>query len=57
MSTVVERLEGRIDAATTNGVYWGSCSALVATVSHFLELDADLEVLGSIRNSRLTEDK
>jgi hypothetical protein len=42
MSMVVEWLEGRIDAVDANGVHWGSCSALVADVSHFPELDADL---------------
>jgi hypothetical protein len=34
-----------------------SHSAWVATVSHFLELDVDLEVLGSGRSAELTEDK
>jgi hypothetical protein len=47
MSTVAERLEGQIDITAANGVHWGSCSALVAIVSHFLVLDADLEVLRS----------
>jgi hypothetical protein len=42
MSMVVEWLEGRIDAVDANGVHWGSCSVLVADVSHFPELDADL---------------
>jgi hypothetical protein len=36
MSTVVELLEGRIDTAATNRVRWGSHSALVAIVPHFL---------------------
>jgi hypothetical protein len=51
MSMVAERLEGQIGAVTANGVRWGSCSVLVAAVSHFLELDADLEVLGSGRSA------
>jgi hypothetical protein len=55
ISAVVEWLKGRIDAATANRVRWGSCSALVAVVSHFPEPDADLEVLGSGRNAGLTE--
>jgi hypothetical protein len=55
MSVVAERLEGQIDAAATNGVRWGSCSALIAIVSHFPVLDVDLEVLGSGRNAGLTE--
>jgi hypothetical protein len=36
MSMVVELLEGRIDTAATNTVRWGSHSALVAIVPHFL---------------------
>jgi hypothetical protein len=32
---------------TANGVSWGTRSALVATLSHFLELDDELELLGS----------
>jgi hypothetical protein len=35
MSTVAELLENQIDAAATNTVRWGSCSTLLATVSHF----------------------
>jgi hypothetical protein len=57
VSMVTEQLEGRIDAATANGVRWGSCSTFVAMVSLFLELDTDLEVLGSRRNAGLTEDE
>jgi hypothetical protein len=57
MFKVAEQLEGRIDATTANGIHWGSCSALVATVLHFLKLDADLEVLKFRRNGGLTEGK
>jgi hypothetical protein len=39
-------LRNQIYIAATNRVHWGSHSVLVVTVSHFLELDADLEVLG-----------
>jgi hypothetical protein len=35
MSTAMELLEGRIDAAAANGVRWGSHSMLVATMAHF----------------------
>jgi membrane protease subunit (stomatin/prohibitin family) len=38
LSTVVVLLEGWINTAATNGVRWGTRSALVATVSHFSEL-------------------
>jgi hypothetical protein len=57
MSTVAELLEGRVYAAAANGVRWGSRSALVATVSHFLELKTELELLGSGRSVDLTEDE
>jgi hypothetical protein len=57
MSTAVELLEGCNDAATTNGVHWGSRSVLVVAVSHFLELKTELELLGSRCNADLTEDK
>jgi hypothetical protein len=57
MSTVVGQLEVWIDAASTNGVLWGSRSVLVATVSHFPELDANLKVLVSGCNTGLTEGK
>jgi hypothetical protein len=57
MFVVAERLEGRIEATTANRVHWGSRSALGATVSHFSELDADLEVLGSGCNTGLIEDE
>jgi hypothetical protein len=51
---VVELFEGRIDAVAANGVCWGSHFMLVATVSHFLELKTELEVLRSGRNVDLT---
>jgi hypothetical protein len=57
MSAVMEQLEGQIDGVLANGVHWGSHSALVAMVSHFTELDADLEVLGSGCNAGLIEDE
>jgi hypothetical protein len=56
LSVVVELLEGRVDAAITNGVCWGIRSALVATLSYFPELDAELELVGSERNADLTAD-
>jgi hypothetical protein len=57
MSTVAELLEGRVYAAAANGVRWGSRSALVAAVSHFLELKTELELLGSGHSVDLTEDE
>jgi hypothetical protein len=57
MSAVAKLLESWIDTATAKKVRWGSRSALVAAVSHFMELDADLEVLGSGCNAGMTEDE
>jgi hypothetical protein len=56
-SLVVELLEGRIDAAAANGVRWGTRLALAATLSHFLELGTELELLGSGCNAVLTKDQ
>jgi hypothetical protein len=38
MSMVMELLKSQIDATATNRVRWGSCTMLVAVVSHFLEM-------------------
>jgi hypothetical protein len=57
MSMVAELLEGRINAVATNGVCWGSRSALVTAVSYFLELKTKLEVLRSRHSVDLTEDE
>jgi hypothetical protein len=46
LSTAVELLEGHINAVAANRVCWGTRSALVAALSHLLELEAELEVLG-----------
>jgi hypothetical protein len=57
MSVVAGLLGNQIDAVAANGVHWGSRSALVVAVSHFLELDADLEVLGSGHCVGLVDDE
>jgi hypothetical protein len=56
-SVVAGLLEGQIDATTANGVRWGSHSTLVAAMSHFLVLKAELEVLGSGCSANLIEDE
>jgi hypothetical protein len=43
---VAELLDGRMNIAATNGVRWGTRFALVAVLPHFLELKAELELLG-----------
>jgi hypothetical protein len=57
MSMVAELLEGRINAVATNGVCWGSRSALVTAVSYFLKLKTKLEVLRSRHSVDLIEDE
>jgi hypothetical protein len=57
LSMVAELLKGQIDTTTANGVCWGTRSALVAALSHFLKLKSKLELLGSERNSDLTNDQ
>jgi hypothetical protein len=47
LSTVVELLKGRIDVVATNGVHWGTRSTLVVTLSHFLEMKSEMEMLRS----------
>jgi hypothetical protein len=54
---MVELLEGRINTAVANGVHWGTRSSLVASLSHFPELNFELELLRSGRNVDLTEDQ
>jgi hypothetical protein len=57
MSVVAELLESSIDVTAANQVCWGSRNGLVATVSHFPEFDADLEVLRSGRSAGMIEDE
>jgi hypothetical protein len=57
LSMAVELLEGQIDSTTANGVHWGTRSTLVATLSLFLELKFELELLGSGRNADLIEEQ
>jgi hypothetical protein len=57
LSTAAELLEGHVDTTIANGVYWGTRSALVAALSHFQEVETELELLESRRNSGLTDDQ
>jgi hypothetical protein len=49
-------IEDRVDAMATNGVCWGTQSALAIVVSHFPELEADQELLGFECNTDMIED-
>jgi hypothetical protein len=57
LSMTAELLEGWVDVTAANEVHWGTWSALVTALSHFLELEAELELLGSGNNMTLTEDQ
>jgi hypothetical protein len=45
LSMVSEEVEGWTNIAAANGVRWGTRSALVTALSHFLELKSMLELL------------
>ena len=55
LESVADAVENRLDAAATNGVRWGTRSSLVVTLSHFPELEAELELLGSGRDAETSE--
>jgi hypothetical protein len=57
LSLVAEPLRGRIETTTGNGVCCGTWSAFVVTLSHFLGLAIELELLGSRHNTDLIEDQ
>jgi hypothetical protein len=57
LSIAVQLLEGQVDTTAANGVCWVTRSALVAALLHFLELNVELELLGSGHNRDLTEDQ
>jgi hypothetical protein len=50
-------VESRIDAATANGVRWGTQSTLVTILSHFPELKSELELLGARRNADMFDNQ
>jgi hypothetical protein len=57
ISAAAELLEDQVDAAATNKLHWGSHFVLVAAMSHFPKLDANLEVLESGCSAGLVEGK
>jgi hypothetical protein len=54
LSSTVDLIEGRVDAATVNGVHWEAWLVLTTVLSHFLEMEPELELLGSVYNVDLT---
>jgi hypothetical protein len=57
LARVAEEVQNRIILAAANGVRWGTRSALIAGCSHFLELEHELELLGSGRDADLSGDR
>jgi hypothetical protein len=57
LSMVSEEVEGWTNTAAANGVRWGTRSALVAALSHFLELKSMLELLRCGQNADLSDDQ
>jgi hypothetical protein len=57
LSSTVEQNEGRVYAAATNGVHWGARLALTTILSHFLEVELELELLGSGYNVDMSKDE
>jgi hypothetical protein len=57
LSLAAELLKGHIDTVVGNGVRWGTRSTLAATLSPFLELWAELELLGFGHSADLSEDQ
>jgi hypothetical protein len=53
----VELVEGRVNAAAINGVNWGARLALTAILSHFPELEIEVELLGSRYNTDPMKDE
>jgi hypothetical protein len=52
-----EEVEKRINAAATNGVWWGTRSVLVTALSHFPKLESELEMLGSRQDTNLSDNE
>jgi hypothetical protein len=57
LAMVVEQVENQINTAAANGVRWWTRSALVAILSHFPELEPELDLLGSGRDAKLSDDQ
>jgi hypothetical protein len=55
--STVNPIEGRVDAAAANRVHLGVWLALTAILSHFPELELELELLGFGYNADLMKDE
>jgi hypothetical protein len=57
LSIAAELLEGQVDIATANGVCWWDPVSVACHLVALLELETDLELLGSRHNGDLMEDQ
>jgi hypothetical protein len=57
LARVVEEDENRINTAIANGVRWGARFALVAVLSHFPELEPNLELFRSGQDTDLSDER
>jgi hypothetical protein len=57
LSSAVELIKDRADVMTANGIRWGTWSVLATALLHFPELETELELFGSRRNTDLMEDQ
>jgi hypothetical protein len=57
LSPSTKLIEGCVNAAAINGVHWGPQMVLTAVLSHFPELESELELLGSGYNADLMKDE
>jgi hypothetical protein len=53
----MELIDGRVNTVIDNGFRWETQSALAAALSHFSELETELELLGSGCNMGLMKDE
>jgi hypothetical protein len=54
LAMVEEEVEKWVNAAVDIGVRWGTRFVLVAILSHFSELEPELELPGSVRDTYMT---
>jgi hypothetical protein len=55
LSLAAELIKDCVNVVATNRVCWGTRSVLTTTLSHFLELATELELLGSRHTADLME--
>jgi prophage DNA circulation protein len=57
LSSAAELIKGCINIVAANLVHWGTGSVLASTLSHFLQLETELELLGRRHKADLMKDQ